>query len=283
MRGIAGRSGLVAMVVVLLLGACSDGPDQRSAGSGSESPQGKAAEEGSPAASIAAAEPLVCTGDPVVSARAANSGQPATATEIQARLLVDDTEAPAGFRRQTVVVDEGLGSFRFAAPLSFSPVWRNGTPSGELIDLARERDEVWAEFWEDRTGSGALTRAISLDTGRRDEVVAVLITLTEAFEETGDELAASFAESYGSEGSLLGESCGVRANGAEGAYVEHTVTSSTLGGGEDRTQFQFLIPDPPNRALWGLTCDVPRPMASDVKELCRQIASTFEPLPEVVT
>lgn len=282
MRGRIGGLRLVLMVVFLMLGACTNGADQAADGGGSESPDAKPAEEASPGASIASAEPLVCTGEPEVSARAADSGEPATATEIQARLLVDDSEVPSGFRRQTVVVDEGLGSFRFAAPPSFSPVWRNGTPSGELIDLARERDEVWAEFWEDRTGSGALTRAISLDTGRRDEVVAVLITLTEAFEETGDELASSFAESYGADGSLLGESCGVRANGAEGAFVEHTVRSSTLGGGEDRTQFQFLIPDPPNRALWGLTCDVPRPMASDVKELCREIASTFEPLPEVV-
>ena len=264
--------GTAALLVTFLLIGCQGGEEARS-------PQSKSAA----GRTVAAAEPVLCGGEQVVvSDDAADSGQPATAEELQARILVGQAANPQGYRRQTVIVDEGLGSFTISLPESFSPFWRNGTPSDELFRIAEERDAAWSEFWRGLIHRGDIeTRAISLDTARTDGVAAVLITLTEADRESGDALGEAVAKSYRGNGGLIGEACGVRANGADGAYVEHTVSADVVGGETDRTQLQFLIPDPPNRALWGVTCDVESEMASEVKEFCRQIASTFQPLPAV--
>ena len=262
-----------ALLLAVLLTGCPGG----------EEPSSRRPLSISPGETIAPAEPRLCGGEQIVlSAEPADSGQPVTVEQLQGRLLVVPAPKPEGYRTQTVIVDEGLGSFRMSMPQDFSPLWRIGTPSGELFEMAAERDPAWTQYWKDLVDSGGVeTRAISLDTGRSDEIVAVLITLTEAPEQSGDALAGSFGERYRRNGASIGEHCGVRANGAQGAYVEHTVPGDFVGGGTDRTQLQFLIPDPPNGALWGVTCDVPKPMASEVKEACRQISSTFQPLPAV--
>lgn len=265
-----------AMVILVLLAGCSNGGGN-SGGDGDGDATGPAA-----TATVGVAQPALCEGDTVVSATAADTATPMTIEEIQAFLLTNPAVKPAGFRSQTVVVDDGLGSFRISAPQSFSAFWRAGTPSDELEELGTARDEGWMNHWKSLIDDGSVnTRAISLDTDRTDQVVAILVTLTPAGSEAGDSLATDFAEGYAEGGAMLGEKCGVRVNGADGAYVEHTVPKALLDSRVDRTQLQFLIPDPPNNALWGVTCDVPQPIASEVKELCSDIVSTFEPLPPI--
>ncbi len=269
-RRMGARMGVVVMV--LSLSGCP----------GQETRSGSPSKAGSPAATVAAAQPLLCGSETVLSEEPADTGSPVTVEQMQARIMTDPAAKPDGYRTQTVIVNEGLGSFRVSTPASFSPFWRHGTPSDDLLTMAEERDPAWTAYWKERIDSGEVqTRAISLDGDRSDELVAVLITIAEAPDESGDALAAAFADNYGGGGALLGESCGVRANGADGAYVEHTVPTSVVGGRVDRTQLQFLIPDRPNNALWGVTCDVPKGTASEVKDICRQIASTFEPLPPI--
>lgn len=265
-----------AIVTLVLLAGCSDGGGS-SGGGGDGEATGPA-----PTATVGVAQPALCEGDTVVSASAADTATPMTIEEIQAFLLTKPAVKPAGFRSQTVVVDDGLGSFRISAPQSFSAVWRAGTPSDELEELGSARDEAWMDHWKGRIDEGSVnTRAISLDTDRTDQVVAILVTLTPAGSETGDSLATDIAEGYAEGGAMIGEKCGVRVNGADGAYVEHTVPKALLDSRVDRTQLQFLIPDPPNDALWGVTCDVPQPISAEVKELCSDIVSTFEPLPPI--
>jgi hypothetical protein len=269
---------VAAIAALVLVAGCSDGGGG-SGGGGNGDPAGPAARAG---ATVEVAQPAICGAGTVISASEAETGTPVTVEEMQALLLTRPAAKPEGFRSQTVVVDEGLGSFRISAPPSFSPFWRFGTSSDELEELGFERDEAWMNHWKDRIDSGGVnTRAISLDTERTDQVVALLVTLTPAGSESGDSLATDFAEGYAEGGALLGESCGIRANGADGAYVEHTVPRDLLDSEVDRTQLQFLIPDPPNDALWGVTCDVPLPLASELKELCSGIAGTFEPLPAI--
>lgn len=268
----------IGLVVVLLMSMAACGGEDGAGDSATRAAEPAA----SPGASVAAVQPLLCAGETVLSQQAADSSQTVTVQELQARILTDPAEKPDGYRTQTVIVDNGLGSFRISTPTSFAAFWRNGTPSQELIALAEERDRAWTDYWSDQISSGDIqTRAIAIDGDRTDELVAVMITFTEAPEVSGDDMATAFAESYGSGGALLGESCGIRANGADGAYVEHTVTTDIVGGDVNRTQLQFLIPDPPNGALWGVTCDVPQDTASEVKDTCRQIASTFQPLPPI--
>lgn len=269
-RGGCGRRMFLVGLVVLLPAGCSSGG---SGNSGSAAP----ADEAGPV------EPALCDGDVVISGEAADTAEPATVVEMQARLLVSPPKNPAGYRGQAVIVDEGLGSFRISTPSGFSTLWRNGTSPEALLEVSASRDRSWTEFWRDRMESDELnTRAIAVDSDRTDEVVALLITMTPGMPEAGQEMADVFAESYEAGGFSVRESCGVRANGHDGAYVEHIVPAETLEGPNDRTQLQFLIPDPPNDALWGVTCDVTEGSAVEVKQLCREIASTFEPLPEVI-
>lgn len=279
MRGRSTRGGRrlrAAMVALVLMAGCSGGGGG-SGGAGNGGGGGSRAR-----ATVGVAQPALCAGDTVISETEADTATPATVVEIQAYIMTHPAAKPEGFRSQTIVVDEGLGSFRISAPPGFSPFWRAGTPSDELEELGYDRDEVWMNHWKDRIDSGEInTRAISVDMERTDQVVAILITLTGAGSETGDSLATDFAEGYADGGALMGESCGVRANGAEGAYVEHTVPKDFLDSEVDRTQLQFLIPDAGNDALWGVTCDVPLELASEVKQLCADIAGTFEPLPAI--
>lgn len=281
MRGRSTRGGRrlrAAIVALALMAGCSDG-DGGSSGAGNG---GKADPAARAAATVRAVQPALCAGDTVVSATTADTATPVTIDEIQAYILTHPAAEPEGFQSHAIVVDEGLGSFRISAPPEFSAFWRAGTSSDELEELGFERDEVWMNHWKDNIDSGEInTRAISVDTQRTDQVVAILITMTGAGSETGDSLATDVAEGYADGGALLGESCGVRANGVDGAYVEHTVPKDFLDSEVDRTQLQFLIPDPGNDALWGVTCDVPLELASDVKQLCPDIAGTFEPLPAI--
>ncbi|HEX2150234.1 MAG TPA: hypothetical protein VHI31_08710, partial [Actinomycetota bacterium] len=189
---------------------------------------------------------------------------------------------PDDYMTQTVIVDEGFGSFSLSAPRSFSPFWRAGTSPDLLLEEAEPLDEEWAGFWGDRMRRGdTAARAIMVDGARTNEVSAVHVTLTESYPQSGDELADLFAQDYTEGGGTIGERCGIRANGEDGAYVEHTVPGDLLDSAVDRTQLQFLIPDAPNELLWGVTCDVPKSLAAEVKQTCRDIASTFRPLPAV--
>lgn len=267
-----GRMAVSGLMAVMLLAGCQQETQPSATGETEEE-----------AATVQAVEPSLCDGGTVVSAQAADTSGEVTVAEMQAFLLTTPAVRPQGFRSQAVVVDGGLGSFRLSAPESFAGLWRRETPAGEFLALAEERDPAWAGFWGPiMRDSTLLARAISLDTARTDEMFALIVTLTETIEESGDGLALFFDDMYQGQGFAIGEACGVRANGSEGAYVEHTIPRGVVGGAVDRTQLQFLIPDPPNGLLWGVTCDVPRPLASEVKDLCREIASTFQPLPAVV-
>lgn len=271
-RGGCGRQLVMTALLVVLLAGCSD---EGSGGGEDASPR-------STASSAGAVEPALCRTDVVVSDKAAETSEPLTVPEMQARLLSQPAVKPAGFTSQAVVVDEGLGSFRISAPSSYSPFWRNGTPAGDLLDLAASRDQAWADFWQGQMEVGELNaRAIAIDTSKNDEVSALIITLTPGIAETGDAMVGIFTDNYSGAGWPIREACAVRANGEDGAYVEHIVPADVVDGPADRTQLQYLIPDPRNDALWGVTCDVTEKSVVEVKKTCLEIAKTFEPLPPV--
>lgn len=204
------------------------------------------------------------------------SGQPAQPSLCDASLVRPESQID---RIQTVDLGESPAGFRVATPQGYSEFWTRGTPPDDLVASARALDQDWVQRWEQRLRSGNENpKAVAVDTGRISEVVAIVITLTPADEESGDALAATFAEGYEGVGFPVGEACGVSLNGADGAYVEHTVPGPDADGSADRSQLQFLIPDPPNQALWGVTCDVPKSLGSEVKGQCFEIASTFRPL-----
>lgn len=216
----------------------------------------------------------------VLSEKASDSGRTLAIEEIQAELLVDGGTKPEGFRYNSVIVDEGLGSFRIATPKTYTVPWRFGTSPDELFAVAGARDEAWVGFWKDRVADDDNPRAISIDSTIDDDVVGLLITLTPSPGVFGKELAELFADMYGEIWDVA-ESHSVRVNGADGAYVEHTVPAATVGGAKDRVQLQVLIPDQANDVLWGVTCDVPPALVERVKPLCAEMAATFQPLPAV--
>ncbi|CAN5861750.1 hypothetical protein BH23ACT12_BH23ACT12_19950 [soil metagenome] len=270
-RGGYRRKGWAAVLLLMTLAGCSagDGPEAED-------------DPDRPIATAAVVEPGICGSTVVLSDEAADTGTPLTEDQMLARVTADATGKPEGFTTQTVVADEGLGSFKLSAPQGYSPFWRAGTSPDILLELAEPLDPEWAGFWEQRMRSGDTnTRAIMVDGTREDAVAAVHVTLTQAYPQTGSALADRFAQDYSEGGGTIGERCGVRANGDDGAFVEHTVPGEFLDSNVDRVQLQFLIPDPPNDLLWGVTCDVPRPLAGEVKKTCREIASTFRPLPAV--
>ena len=265
---------MLAAALLVVLAGCSNG--------GSDTPEAEE-DPDRPIATGVAVQPLLCDGATVLSEEQADTGTPVTEDEMLAHVLGGGQTKLEGFRTQTVVVDEGFGSFSLAAPQGYSAFWRAGTPPDILLGLAEPLDQEWAGFWEGRMRSGDTNvRAIMVDGNRDDGVSAVQVTLTEAYPQSGDALADRFARDYTQGGATIGERCEIRANGSEGAYVEHTVPGDLLGSRVDRTQIQFLIPDEPNELLWGVTCDVPISLAAGVKETCREIASTFRPLPAVV-
>ena len=271
-RGGCSRKVFVAALLVMLVG-CSGGR--------SDSPEAEP-DPDRPISTGAAVQPLLCGGSSVLSDEQADTGTPVTEDEMLAHVLVAGETKPEDFMTQTVVVDEGFGSFSVAAPRGYSAFWRAGTPPDTLLELAEPLDGEWAAFWEDKMRSGDTNvRAIMIDGRRKDGVSTVQVTLTEAYPQSGDALADRFAQDYTEGGATIGERCGIRANGSEGAYVEHTVPGDILGSSIDRTQIQFLVPDEPNELLWGVTCDVPQSMAAGVKQTCRDIAATFRPLPGV--
>lgn len=254
------------------------------AGCGGENPNSPDAkvDPDRPIATTAVVQPGFCGTDLVLSAEAADTGTPLGEQEILAGSFGSPVSKPDDYMTQTVIVDEGFGSFSLSAPRSFSPFWRAGTAPDLLLEQAEPLDEEWAGFWGDRMRRGdTASRAVMVDSARTNEVSAVHVTLTESYPQSGDELADRFAQDYTEGGGTIGERCGIRANGENGAFVEHTVPGDFLGGGVDRTQLQFLIPDAPNELLWGVTCDVPKSLAAEVKQTCRDIASTFRPLPAV--
>lgn len=204
------------------------------------------------------------------------SGQPAQPSLCDVSLAPPEGQID---RTHTVNLGESSAGFQVATPQSYSDFWTWGTPPDELEASARALDPSWVERWEQRLRSGNENpKAIAVDNGRSSEVVAVVVTLTPPGEEPGDALAASFAEGYESVGFPVGEACGVSLDGMDAAYVEHTVPGSGAGDAADRSQLQFLIPDPPHNALWGVTCDAPKALVSEVKRQCLEIASTFRPL-----
>jgi hypothetical protein len=277
MRGGYRRRTIAALVFMAVLAGCSgENPDEPEAEATAEG------DPGSPIATTAVVEPGLCGSQVVLSEEPADTGTPLTETQILARVMTDESNKPDGYLRQTVVVDEGLGSFQLSAPQGYSTFWRAGTPPDILLELAEPLDEDWAGFWEQRMVSGDTnTRAIMVDGTRDDVVSAVHVTVTASYPQAGGALADQIAQDYTEGGGTIGERCGIRANGQDGAYVEHTVPGELLDSDTDRVQLQFLIPDPPNDLLWGVTCDVPLALGAEVKQTCRQIASTFRPLPGV--
>lgn len=266
------RQGIAAVLLTVLAGCSGENPN---------SPDAEA-DPDRPIATTAVVDPVLCGSGVVLSDEAADTGTPLTEEQMLASVMTDESGKPEGYLTQTVVVDEGLGSFQLSAPQGYSAFWRAGTPPDILLGLAEPLDEEWAGFWEQRMRSGDTnTRAIMVDGTRDDAIAAVHVTLTQSYPQTGSALADSFAQDYTEGGGTIGERCEVRANGAKGAYVEHTVPGRLLGSDTDRVQLQFLVPDAPNDLLWGVTCDVPSPLAAEVKQTCRQIASTFRPLPGV--
>jgi hypothetical protein len=249
--------------MLLLVGACSNEPP-----STSESPAKKSS------ASEADSFPTV------LSEEASDSGRTATSVELQAEMTVNAAEAPEGFRYNTVIVSDGLGSFRVATPVEYSAPWRFGTPTDQILAEGTSRDPAWATFWEPALIDDENPRAVFLDLGKDSDVIALLITLTPAPGPEGEQMARFYSKAYAELGAVA-ESHRVRVNGGEGAYVEYTVPSRIVGGGKDRVQMQVLIPDLPNDVLWGVTCDAPPEFVNDVKPLCAEIAATFQPLPAI--
>jgi hypothetical protein len=262
-KGLALRC--IYLICLLLLGACSAAESPKS----SESPRSEAT-----AASKAGEFPAV------LSEEASDSGRTATSLEMQAEMMVGTPEAPEGFRYNTVIVSVGLGSFRVATPIRYSVPWRYGTPTDEILADGAARDRAWAEFWEPALIDDDNPRAVLLDLDNNSDVIALLITLTPEPGKEGDELAKFYSDVYENLGPIA-EAHRVRVNGGEGAYVEYTVPSKVVGGGKDRVQMQVLIPDLPNDALWGVTCDASPEYVSEVKPLCAEIAATFQPLPSI--
>jgi len=250
------------ILLLLLLGACSNEPP-----SASESPAKTPATQADPFPTV-------------LSEEASDSGGTATSLEMQAEMMVNTAEAPEGFRYNTVIVSDGLGSFRVATPVEYSAPWRFGTPTDEILAEGTSRDPAWATFWEPALIDDENPRAVFLDLSKDSDVVALLITLTPAPGPEGEQMARFYSKAYAELGTVA-ESHRVRVNGGEGAYVEYTVPSRIVGGGKDRVQMQVLIPDLPNDVLWGVTCDAPPEFVNDVKPLCAEIAATFQPLPTV--
>jgi hypothetical protein len=255
----------IFLLCLLLPGACAEGSPAKP----SESPRSEPT--GAPKAGEFPA---------VLSEEASDSGPTATSLEMQAEMMVGSPEAPDGFRYNTVIVSEGLGSFRVATPIRYSVPWRYGTPTDEILADGAARDRAWADFWEPALIDDENPRAVLLDLGNDSDVIALLITLTPDPGEEGDELAQFYSNVYENLGPIA-EAHRVRVNGGEGAYVEYTVPSKVVGGGKDRVQMQVLIPDLPNEALWGVTCDAPPEYVSEVRPLCAEIAATFQPLPSI--
>lgn len=272
-RGGCRRQVLVSALLWVLLAGCAD------EGSGARE---ETDARGSTTAAAAPVEPALCGTDPVVSDKAAETAEPLSVVQMQARLLSQPAVKPEGFISQAVVVDEGLGSFRISTPSGYTPLWRNGTPARELFSIAGPLDQAWVNFWQGQMELGELNaRAIAVDASKNDEVTALIITLTSGLEESGDAMADVVSETYSGGGWPVREACGIRVNGADGAYVEHIVPAEVVDGPADRTQLQFLIPDLPNNALWGVTCDVTEKSVVEVKTTCLEIAGAFEPLPPV--
>ncbi|MGQ0678772.1 MAG: hypothetical protein ACT4OM_03785 [Actinomycetota bacterium] len=216
----------------------------------------------------------------VLSTVQADSGRTITSLEAEAGSLVNEQVPDPGFRFNTVIVSSGLGSFRIATPKEFSAPWRFGTPAGDFLAEASARDSQWAEFWGPRLESGDNPRALLMDLATQDAAVVVHLTLSPEVGLLGQELADHYASGYKEIGPVS-EAHKVVVNGVDGAYVEYLVPKDRVGGTSDRVQQQVLIPDPPNRVLWGVTCDVPAPLAAETKALCAKIAASFEPLPAI--
>jgi hypothetical protein len=218
----------------------------------------------------------------VLSTTTADTGTPATADDLVAGQVVDGADEPAGFRGVTVVVSGGQGSYRLAAPISYSVLWRVGTPADDLVEAARSRDPRWAqEFRSIAAGAdpaGSL-RSVMLDTGSSAGVTALVVTLTPAEPESGDALAAQAGREFAAQGYPVYGGHGVRVNGADGAYVEF---SRPVSGGGSQAGVQVRVPDPPGALSWGLTCEGPEPDRDALRRTCAQIAGTFRPLPSVI-
>lgn len=268
------RRSTAALVMSAMLAAC---------GAGEQTDAAPTPEPTLEPTRVDAVAPALCGEGVVISARAADTAQPRTEAQMEAHVADIPADKPQDWVSQAVIVNEGLGSFRVSLPPRFAIIWRAGESSDVIREEGESRDEAWAGHWTSLIDRAAVdTRAIALDGSRSDEVLALLVTLDQAPPETGDELADRFAEGYAEAGLMVGESCGITANGAPGAFVEHTVPGDFINApSADRVQLQFLVPDPPNDALWGVTCDVARERASDVKQLCRQIVSSFEPFPQI--
>jgi hypothetical protein len=258
--------GVAALVAISQLGGCS--------------PPGSPTKSGTPTEKEASGARRTAMFPTVLSEKAADSGRTLSSTEIQAELMVDPGSQPDGYRMNSVIVSDGLGSFQLAAPTRYSPPWRYGTPFSELLGEAEFRDPGWTQFWSTKLDDDENPRAVLLDTENEEEVVAILVTVTSLPSEEGDDMARLFSRIYSEIGPVT-EAHGVRVNGADGAYVEYAVPADMVGGDEDRIQAQVLIPDGPNEVLWGVTCDVPESLLSEVKPECAEIAATFRPLPIV--
>jgi hypothetical protein len=218
----------------------------------------------------------------VLSTTTADTGTPATADELTAGQIVDGADDPAGFRGTTVVVSSGPGSYRLAAPSTYSVLWRAGTPADQLVAAASNRDPRWAQEFRSTAAaadpSGSL-RSVMLDTGPADGVTALVVTLTPAEPESGDALADEAGREFTDEGYPVYAGHGVRVNGADGAYVEF---SRPVAGGGSQAGVQVRVPDPPAGLTWGLTCEGPEPTRDDLRATCARIAGTFRPLPAVI-
>jgi hypothetical protein len=218
----------------------------------------------------------------VLSTTTADTSRPATADELAARAAVEELPEPAGFTSTTVVVGAGQGSYRVAAPRSYSTPWRVGTPHDGFTGLAQGLDPGWgAEFRRiaENTDPGGSLRSVAVDTASSpDGVTALIVTLTPEVRGSGDALAEEAARSFAAMGYPVHARHAVRVNGAAGAYVEFSRTT----GEPPRAAVQVRVPDPPNRLLWGITCEGPESDRDRLRATCADIAATFRPLPTVI-
>lgn len=259
-------AGLVTASLMLAISACSGG----GSGTDAASAQASVVPGGSPGVFPS-----------VLSESTADTGRTVTSDELTGEITADSAAPPAGFTNLYVVVASGFGSFSVAVPKSYSAIWRAGRPASEIVDAAERIDPVWAADARTKLSAAApdgLLRAVALDTTPADAVTAVFITLTKDDGTQGTALAEQMWSVYGKSGRVVDEAHAVRVNGADGAYVEFTINAAEAN---PRVGMQVLVPDPPNRMMWAVTCEGPVAKRAELEPVCAQIAATFRPGPRV--
>lgn len=222
-------------------------------------------------------------GGQVVSARTADTIGPVDGSTLQGRLVAGPRDVPEGFRRTSVVVDRGIGSFSIGLPESYGATWWPGEPTESFLAQVQQRDPAWgaqARRIVARDPRGSSVRALALDTGNAGAVRMVVVTVGANPRGGRDGLIADTRAGLRAADARAIDVHPVVANGVDGVYVEYRQPSGP-GHVPDRASISVRISDPHNDVQWGVTCDVPDGQRDTVREQCLRIAGSFRPLPAV--